>query len=182
MSIIAVEIEKSWKDILEYNGKYQASIDGQIRRVYQSGKTKLMTPYKKNSKTARKILRNRLFVKLTKGGMSKEVPMLKVIAVTFHGLTPTGKVPYHKDGFVTNNTAWNIGFIDRKTLGKMTGAESKRKPVSKIDRRGEVVDFYSSAREAARQNYMSYQTVLDRCNNKVKRPFELDGHNYQFDV
>lgn len=28
---------------------------------------------------------------------------------------------------------------------------------------------------------MSYQTVLDRCNGKVKQPFALDGHTYQFE-
>lgn len=182
MSIIAVEIEKSWKDILEYNGKYQASIDGQIRRVYESGKTRSMTPYKKSSKTARKILRNRLFIHLTIDGKSKEIAMLKIMVDTFLGEVPKGKVPYHKDGFVTHNELHNIGFISRKELGKMTGADSKRIPVAKIDRQGEQVAFYSSAREAARQNHMSYQTVLDRCNNKVKKPLELDGHNYQFDV
>lgn len=107
--------------------------------------------------------------------------MLKIMSGTFLGVTPDGKVPYHKDGFVTNNGVWNIGFIDRKTLGKMTGAISKRIPVAKIDRSGEMIAVYTSGREAARQNNMSYQTVYDCCNNKVKRPFELDGCNYQFD-
>lgn len=170
-----------WKDIPGYNGKYQASVDGNVRRVYKSGKTRLMTPYRKSSAKAKKILRDRLFVKLTKDGISKEVPMLRVMVSTYFGAVPEGKVPYHKNKIVTDNFAANIGFIDRVTLGKMTGAMSKRIPVVKIDRQGEEVAFYTSAREAARENNMSYQTVLDRCNNKVKRPFELDGHNYQFD-
>lgn len=28
---------------------------------------------------------------------------------------------------------------------------------------------------------MSYQTVIDRCHNKVKNPFALDGFTYQFE-
>ena len=170
-----------WKDIPGYDGKYQASVDGNVRRVYLSGKTKLMTPYRKSSVKAKKILRDRLFVKLTKDGVSKEVPMLSVMVSTYFGAVPEGKVPYHKNKIVTDNFVANIGFIDRVTLGKMTGAMARRRPVVKINRQGEIVDFYTSAREAARKNNMSYQTVLDRCNNKVKKPFELDGHNYQFD-
>jgi len=181
MSTKPLTRESDWKDIPSFDGKYQASIDGQVRRIYISGKTRLMTPYKKSSKTARKILRNRLFIHLTIDGKSKEIAMLKIMVDTFLGEVPKSKVPYHKDGFVIHNELHNIGFICRKELGKMTGAESKRIPVTKIDRKGEQVAFYSSAREAARQNHMSYQTVLDRCNNKVKKPFELDGHNYQFD-
>ena len=170
-----------WKNIPGYNGKYQVSVDGNVRRVYKNGKTKLMTPYRKSSAKAKKILRDRLFVKLTRDGISKEVPMLKIMVSTFYGIVPEGKVPYHKNKIVTDNFVANIGFIDRVTLGKMTGAMSKRMPVVKIDRQGEVIEFYKSAREAARYNNMSYQTVLDRCHNRVKRPFELDGHNYQFD-
>jgi len=177
-----MNIVTGWRNIPEYDGKYQASFDGQIQRVYKSGTTRLMTPYKKSSKSAKRILRNRLFVKLTKDGKSKEVPMLKIMVATYYGSVPQGKVPYHKDGSVTNNEAGNVGFIDKKTLGQKTGAISRRKPVAKTDRTGETIAFYSSAREAAKHNHMSYQTVLDRCHNKVKRPFELDGYNYQFDV
>ena len=38
-----------------------------------------------------------------------------------------------------------------------------------------------SAREAAKANHMSYQTVLDRCNGKVKNPYALDGFTYRFE-
>ena len=40
---------------------------------------------------------------------------------------------------------------------------------------------YRDRKEAARANHMSYQTVLDRCNGKVKKPFALDGTTYVFD-
>ena len=42
----------------------------------------------------------------------------------------------------------------------------------------EIVAFYKSAREAARQNYMSYQTILDRINGKVKGIYAPDGYAY----
>ena len=63
----------------------------------------------------------------------------------------------------------------------MTGAKSRRRPVAKLDAGGEVVEVYPSAREAARRNYMSYQTVIDRCNGKVKGAFAPDGYAYAWD-
>ena len=54
-------------------------------------------------------------------------------------------------------------------LGKLTARMSvKRKPVIKID-------------EAGIRNNMSYQTIADRCHNRIKKPFVLDGYNYQFE-
>ena len=170
-----------WADIPGYCGKYQINRDGDIRRVFKSGKVRDMTTYRKQSKTAKKILRNRLFVKLTKGGKSKEVAVLKVATAAWYGEPPQGMVAYHKNGIVSDNRIDNIGFATRRELGKMTGASSKRKPVKKIDKRGDTLEVYSSARQAAKVNNMSYQTVLDRCHKKVKNEFALDGYTYRFE-
>ena len=167
-----------WRDIPGYGGKYRASKSADIQRVFPSGLVRDMTPYKKQGKT----LRNRLFVKLTINGKSKEVAMLKIMAETWHENKDKTLVPYHKNGIVTDNYADNIGFISRSELGKMTGhMANKRKCVFKVDENGNEVEVYRSAREAAKQNNMSYQTVLDRCHNKVKNPFALDGYTYQFE-
>ena len=40
-------MKKTWTNIPGYSGKYQADIEGNIRRVYKSGKTRQMTPYRK---------------------------------------------------------------------------------------------------------------------------------------
>ena len=60
----------------------------------------------------------------------------------------------------------------------MTGSISRRKTVAKINRSGEIIEVYPSARAAARDNFMSYQTVIDRCNGKVKSTFAPDGFAY----
>ena len=67
-------------------------------------------------------------------------------------------------------------------LGKLTARMSgKRKPVIKIDEAGRIVETYVSVREAGIRNNMSYQTIADRCHNRIKKPFALDGYNYQFE-
>ncbi len=162
-----------WRDVVGYGGKYQVSRHGEVRRVFDSGMVHDMSAY---------TIRSRLFVKLTKDGKSKEEPLLQIVAAAWLGKTPPGKVPYHINGIITDNRADNIGFIDRQTLGKRTGAMADtRAIVFKVDKDGNVVEIYRSAREAAKANFMSYQTVLDRCHNKVKKPYALNGYTFQFE-
>jgi len=177
-----MKIEETWRMIPGYGDMYEISFEGEVRS-YRGGRwgrlksPKILTPYlrKKGAKS-----KNR-FVKLTdEKGHAHDVPVLNLIVDVWLGGRPAGKVAYHKNGDTSDSSVQNIGFITRKELGKKTGAEAKRKPVAKVSREGEQVAFYRSARAAAKVNHMSYQTVLDRCNGKVKKPFELDGHNYIF--
>lgn len=171
-----------WKDIPGYEGKYQASYSGEVRRVFASGKTRSMRQFRKTSAKAKKILRERLFVKLTDSdGKAKEVAVLKIMVMTYFGEIPEGKVPYHKNGVVTDNWVSNIGFISRSELGKRTGGISKSKPVIKIDRYGSYIEAYKSARECGRCNHMSYQTVMDYCNLKNKTVIAPDGYIYAWE-
>ena len=169
-------MKETWKDIPGYNGKYQADREGNIRRVFPSGKTRLMTPYYKKMTGGQ-----RLVVKLTKDGKAREEIVIGVIARTFLGPRPKGYVPYHKNGIRSDNYINNIAYITQKELGKITGAKSRRIPVAKINADGEIIEVYSSAREAARKNFMSYQTVTDRCNGKCKSAFAPDGFAYAWE-
>ena len=167
---------ETWRDIPGYTGKYQVDQEGNVRRVFPSGKTRKMTPYYKKVSSGKKLI-----VKLTINGNSKEETLLSIMAKTFLGKCPDGYVPYHKNGCKNDNYINNIAYISKKKLGKLVGAKAKRKPVAKIDNNGEIVDVYSSARQAARENYMSYQTVIDRCNGKCKSAFAPDGYAYAWE-
>lgn len=169
-------MKESWKDIPGYDGKYQADMEGNIRRIYQSGKTRLMTPYHKKMSGSQ-----RLEVKMTRDKKAKEEIMVQIMAKTFLGNPLPGHVPYHKNGCQEDNYIQNIAYISRRDLGKLTGRNAKRQPVAKIDASGEIVEVYSSARECARKNYMSYQTIIDRCNGKCKSAYAPDGYAYAWD-
>ena len=156
-------MKESWRDIPGYDGKYQVDMNGVVRRIYKSGKTRQMTPYHKKMSGSQ-----RLVVKLTKDGKPKEEILMQLVARAFLGLPPPGYVPHHENGCQSDNYIQNIEYISRRELGKKTGKNSRRQPVVKIDETGEIVEVYSSAREAAKQNFMSYQTVIDRCNGKCK--------------
>ena len=167
---------ETWKDIPGYNGKYQCDREGNFRRVYKSGKTRPIRPYRKNG------TRNKIVVHLTDdNGKTSQKMVIGIMAITFLGPAPPGCVPYHKNGALTENHINNISYINRKELGKITGQKSRRKPVAKINDSGNIVEVYPSARSAARENFMSYQTVIDRCNGKTKSTFASDGFAYAWE-
>lgn len=167
-----------WRNIPGYNGIYRVNRNADIQRVFPSGLVRNMTPYRKQAKT----FRSRLFVKLTVGGKSKDVAVLKIMAETWFDNQNKSLVPYHKNRNVTDNHVDNIGFISRRELGKLTGhMANRRKTVFKVSQDGEEVEVYRSAREAAKANNMSHKTVLNRCHKRVKNPFALDGYTYQFE-
>lgn len=129
-----------WKDIPGYDGKYQASTEGNIRRTLKSGQFRSMTPYRKKMKGSQ-----RLVVKLTKDGKAKEEIVLSLIARTFLGPVPDGAVPYHKNGMQSENHINNIAYIPRQELGKLTGYSSRNKIVVKLDSCGPAPDGYEYA-------------------------------------
>ncbi len=172
-----------WKDINGFNGKYQVSYSGQVRRVYKKGKTKVLAQFKKAGK-GKRVYRDRLMVHLTADdGKSYTILVHQLVARHFLEKPMPGQVPYHKNGCVMDNWASNLEYIDKKKLGELTGASSRRKTVVKINRDGEIVDCYSSAREASRKNFMSYQAVIDRCNlvNVKRTIFAPDGYAYSWE-
>ncbi|MCQ2409838.1 MAG: NUMOD4 motif-containing HNH endonuclease [Clostridia bacterium] len=163
-----------WRDVVGYEGRYQVSRHGTIRRVFRSG-VRDLHPYRRKGN-------RKLYVKLIdKYGEPHEITVLRIVSESWLGPVPDGMVAHHKNGLLSDNRADNIGYITRHELGKKTGKTSKSKTVFKIDRSGEVVEIYNSARQAAKANFCSYQTILDRCHNLVKNPYALDGFNYQFD-
>ena len=170
-----------WKDIPGFAGRYQASSEGRIRRVWgKSGKTTVLQPYTKHSRRGAansKALRVHLTLP---DGRRIERTVLKLVAETFLRV-PTGKLPVHRNGIHTDNYVGNIVFMTPAESGRKYGSLSTRRPVAKVGPDGETIEVYTSARAAAKDNFVSYQTVMDRCNNKVKNEFALDGCSYRWD-
>lgn len=147
------------------------SINGEVRKKTSTG-YKLVAQYMKHGKNRS----NGYYCKIN----YKETKVAHLIYRTFIGEIPKGKVISHRDGYIWNNQARNLIALDRQEVGRMTGPKSRSKVVEKIDKDGKLIATYHSAREAGRQNFMSYQTVLDRCNGKVKNPFKLWDYDFRF--
>lgn len=166
-----------WRPIAGYDGKYEASFYGLIRRVYQSKPPRLLTGYDKKTTHGS----NYVAVKLSNETGSKEFKVSKIIYETFGGPVPSGYSLAHKDGYHKDNSFNNLVLLSKEELGKKTGHMARRKAVVKCTPDLVPIDVYRSAREAARCNFMSYQTVIDRCNGKVKSLCAPDGYVYLWD-
>ncbi|MBR6571537.1 MAG: hypothetical protein IKK75_13895 [Clostridia bacterium] len=169
-----------WRDIPGTGGKYQASRNGEVRHVWPNGNTTMLSPYLLHSKCKRHC-RYRLHIHMRVDGKDKVVALLSVMAMTWMGAAPPGMVWHHANGNMWDNRVENIKPITRQALGKKTGALAARKSVEMLDAAGNVVELYTSAREAGRANNMSYQAVIDRCHGKVKKPFALTGYTFRYE-
>jgi hypothetical protein len=179
-------IDPNWRRIPGFDGMYEVSVMGEVRSWRSKGggraeKPTMLKPYVKKTKAHGSPSRWP-YVKL-----QDETGKRKFLAVHWlmRDVWMKGKRPnmvvWHRNGDLTDCCLSNLEYINRKALGKKTGHKAGRMAVLKVNQEGEVVACYRSAREAARQNYVSYQTVLDRCHNKTKNPFWLDGYSYVFD-
>lgn len=161
----------SWYDIPGFDGKYQINYHGNLRRKLKKGGYKALHPYIKRPKGIRAIKLN-----------SKECVVMKLMQLTFFGPLEDGMVNYHKNGLKTDDSIPNIGRVSRSDLGKITGLSNGCEfQIAKINSDGEIVEFYKSARDAGRKNYMSYQTILDRIKGRVKSLYAPDGFVYVLD-
>lgn len=171
---------EQWRDIPGFGGKYQASTEGNIRRVQPNGETVPVRPYLRTGRRSHSqnaILRVHLSLP---DGKRVERTVIKLVAETFLRI-PEGKYAVHRNGLHTDPSVRNIIFLTPEELGKQYGDLSARRPVVKIDSNGNAVAHFTSARAAARTDHMSHMTVMSRCNGKVKREFALTGYSYRWD-
>lgn len=151
---------------------YQINHCGSVRRIWRNSKPTVMVP----------VIKKGIYViRLTDpNGHRKEERVHKLMQHTFLNSPKPGQVLYHKNGNRLDNWINNLGYMSREALGRKTGGQS-RKAVLKINTCYEVIEIYRSARQAARENFMSYQTIIDRCNGKVKKKVAPDGFIYRWE-
>lgn len=148
-----------WKQI--DNTKYEISNYGNIRRIYQNVAKDLKT-YRKGSICITKIT--------LKNGKRKEINIGKLVAETFIRKLKANEVIYHKNGYILDNRIENLEIITKKEQGKRTGFLSRQRAIVMLDKDGVINRVFKGTREAAKELFISRQTVSDYCNKKVKKP------------
>ncbi|HIW31268.1 MAG TPA: NUMOD4 motif-containing HNH endonuclease [Candidatus Paenibacillus intestinavium] len=167
-----MQIEKMGFKTIPGYPLYEINNRGDIRRLWKNAKKTLLKPALKRCGYTIRLLDS--------SGIRRELRVHKLMQHTFMRTPKLGEVLYHKNGNKLDNWINNLAYITRQELGKMTGGQS-RQSVLKIDTSGEVVEIYRSARAAGKENFMSYQTIIDRCNGKVKKKIAPDGFIYEWE-
>lgn len=162
--IVRAAKENIWRPIPGYDGVYEASFDGRIRKV--------KGPMQGVRRLSKKL--GLLVVHLREPGskVRKEQRVHVLVARAWLGEKPEPKDEYgvmHRNGIVTDNSVPNLVYMTRSEIGKRTGGKASRRAVLKLGEHGEILKVYPSARAAAADNFISLQAVLDRCKGKVKK-------------
>lgn len=143
---------EEWRNI-EGTNIYVSNL-GRAKRIWKNGKETLVGFFSKRD--------NEVMIKLNK----KDVRLKRLVWNAFRGEIPKGYCLAHKNGINRCNEIYNLYLTKPKLLGLKTGHLSKSQKV--IDKTNNVV--YRSARTAGKYLYCSYQTIMDICNGKRKKP------------
>lgn len=158
--------------------EYYVTIDGDVYRRWKTVPDKKIKPYIKNHSRHQRVIH------LCVNGVQKAVTMAYIMKQTYFRGMPEGMCLHHLDGSHENYAVWNLKPCTVQELGRLHSRKHNARCVLKRDAAtGEVLEIYPSARRAARENYMSFQTVLDACNNRrKKRPgIASDGYRYEWE-
>ncbi|OTN84034.1 hypothetical protein A5819_003584 [Enterococcus sp. 7E2_DIV0204] len=153
-----MQMNRKW--IPGYEDKYFATWDGHIYRQLKTGRIKELKGYVKG---------NTYNIKLTINNVSREYCFNRIIWETFKGEIPEGFLVIRKISVLTENGMHNLTLRSKKQHGKKTGPKSRSQAVELLSEDGSVIDSWASARKAAKDLFVSYQTIIDICNKKVKK-------------
>lgn len=162
-----------WVEVAGYKFRYQVSEEGRVRKEMPDGSWFYLKQY--TSGRARACVKMR-----TAEDKKVDVPVVWLVADAFLGGRRNGMAIVHRNGAKFDCSARNLKFVSRKECG-LISAGNRRRPVLKLDRKGEVVAIYPSVRKAADENFISQSSIWLRCAGKVQDPYRLDGYNYQYE-
>ena len=147
---------------------YECSNQGGVRKKLQGGIYKILHPYAKN-RFNKKGKANRKMLAVKCG--NKEFALSRLIAEVFIPHTADEKIVLIKDRKWKHVWVENLEWVSRKKAGSKTGyCPSRSIEVERLDDEGNVIETYRSAREAGKALFMSYQTALDYCHGRVRKP------------
>lgn len=189
-----------WKDIPEFDGRYQASRDGCILAVYANGRRRALKPFLR-LRGADPRNRMALFVCLKKpNGMRVDYPVISLVARTWVTPCPEGMIAIQRDGNIQNLNAENVMYVSRNQLDRLFQHEALRaapcvnvdgrlvrrciryrRAVLKVDSEGRTVERYASIHDAARANYMSDASISGRCNGLIRKRWADDGTTFRWE-
>ncbi len=144
-----------WKSI-EYDIRYQVSNYGRFRKKNPKNGYRYLKPFRKHN----------LFVVKIK---DKEMNCARLVANAFIKTLSSNDRVYHKNHLDFDNFYQNLEVMSLQKLGRLTGHISKSQRVVEV-KNNEIIRDWPSARKAAKDLFVSYQTVMDYCNKKVKKP------------
>lgn len=155
-----------------YAKEYRISEEGVVQRKRPNGSWTNVAP---------SMERSALYVKLRRDdGTRHSKSVRSLMRDAFFGGPRKGYCLTSANGMKYDCSLYNLRW-KRIQEARATCGRMKRKPVVKINRQGEVVEFYGSIVEAAKKNYVSTASVSRRCNQELDDPFGCFDFTFEFE-
>ena len=187
-----------WKEILGFEGYYQARNFGDVRRIgnysnqnksWSLSKPKVLVP-KDNGKGYKTLT-------LSVNGVHYYRYVHRLVALTFLENPNHYREINHKDGDKGNNCVWNLEWCNRSYNGKhaydtglrtVKGCYGRKKPVAQINKAtNEVLKIFESVEMASKsvglQNFCNISACCSYAENhsRYKRPcLSARGYKWRF--
>ncbi|MBU3205583.1 HNH endonuclease [Clostridium algidicarnis] len=174
-----------WKDIIGYEGVYQVSNIGRVKRIgtykNQSMKEwdsdKVLKPATKSN--------GYMFVGLSKYGKVSHRHIHRLVAEVFIPNPLNKPTVNHKDGDRSNNIVENLEWATYsennihsiKVLKRDSKNSSDSRPVLQFDKEGNFIKEYPSMREAQRQTGID---AIDKVCNHYKYRKTAGGYKWEY--
>ena len=155
-----------WKSVIGYEGFYEVSNTGQVRRV----NGKILKPKKEKSGYIR--------YHLSKNGESKSILAHRIVAFAFIENPNNYKTINHKDEDKTNNNSSNLEWCDmsyqnKYGKGAVNRNKAKEKPVLQYSKSGEFIKRFDSVKKAAIELNLNESNIHFVC--KKQRYYKSTG-------
>jgi len=165
-------MKEKWKDIENYEGLYQISNLGRVRRT-DNGKERLLKPF---------LIKGYYVVRLSKKGIAKNKSMHRLIAKAFIPNEKKYNIVDHINGIKTDNRienlewvtakentirAWKKGLCHQYYKGKFGKEHIKSKKILQI-KDNKIINEYFGSYEAERKTGIWHSSINECCKNKRK--------------
>ena len=147
---------EEWKKI-ELDPRYEVSNLGRIRKKNPKKGYRYLKPIKKWN-------RQRYYIEIN----GKELTVARLVANAFVKPLEDGDMVLHKNKLEFDNFYRNLKVVSKKECGEITGPISGSRRVVLVEG-NEIKKMWKSGRKAAKDLFISRQTVSDYCNNRTKK-------------
>lgn len=170
-------MKEIWKDIEGYEGLYQVSNIGRVKRIRFINKNTNIE--KERIKSLKKRKDGYLEVALYKNGKGMSIQVHRLVAKAF--IPNSNNLPQvnHKDGIKTNNVVTNLEWVSASENALHSSRElgNSIKKVNQYDKKGRYLATYSSIRIAGEINKIDESSISNVLAGRRKSTY---GYKWKF--